>query len=150
MDHVAILRKANISKGDNLLKDILEGKKTIESRWYVNRISPWDKIKRGDTVFLKESGSPVTAKADVAKVLQIENLNNRTTKEIIKKYGKGISPYTSFEQWSSWISKQTKKRYCILIFLRAVEKVAPFNINKTGCGVSSAWLAVGSINKVRI
>lgn len=150
MDHVAILRKANISKGDNLLKDILKGTKTIESRWYVNRISPWDKIKKGDTVFFKESGSPVTAKANVTKVLQIINLNDHTIKEIIKNYGKAISPNTSSKQWSSWVTKQTKKRYCILIFLKDVEKVVPFNIDKTGYGISSAWLAVGSIDKIRI
>ena len=56
MDHVAILRKAKVSRGDNLLQDILDGTKTIESRWYVNKISPWDKIKSGDTVYLKEFG----------------------------------------------------------------------------------------------
>ncbi|MHA1852052.1 MAG: hypothetical protein ACTSUF_00920 [Candidatus Heimdallarchaeaceae archaeon] len=150
MDHIAILRKANISKGDNLLGDILEGTKTIESRWYVNRISPWDKIKRNDTVYFKESGCPVTVKACVAKVIQIDNLNESIIKELIKNYGKKISPGTTSEQWSSWATKQTKKRYCILIFLRGVKKVTPFNIDKTGYGISSAWLAVGSIDKVRV
>jgi ASC-1-like (ASCH) protein len=150
VDHVAILRKASISKEDNLLRDILKGTKTIESRWYVNRVSPWDKIKRNDTVYFKESGSPITAKANVAKVIQIDNLNDSTIRDIIKNYGKEISPGTTSEQWLSWAKKQIKKRYCILIFIKDVKRVTPFNIDKTGYGISSAWLAVGSIDKVRV
>ncbi len=150
MDHIAILRKAKISKGDNLLKDILDGAKTIESRWYVNKVSPWDRIQKGDTVYFKESGGPITAKAKAAKVLQFDNLNNQIIKEIIKSYGNAISPNTSCEQWDSWITKQIKKIYCILVFLNEVEKVSPFNIDKTGYGISSAWLAVGDIEKVRV
>lgn len=150
MDHIAILRKAKISKGDNLLKDILDGAKTIESRWYVNKVSPWGKIFKGDTVYFKESGGLVTARAKVAKVLQFDNLTSRIIKEIIESYGNAISPNTSREQWDSWITKLTKKRYCILVFLNEVEKVSPFNIDKTGYGISSAWLAVGNIEKVRV
>ena len=150
MDHIAILRKARISKGDNLLKDILEGKKTIESRWYVNKISPWDNIHKDDAVYFKESGNPVTARAKVAKVLQFEKLNTDTIKSILENYGSAISPNTSPEQWFSWAADQTKKRFCILVFLKDIEKVHPFNIDKTGYGNSSAWLAVGSIDKVRI
>lgn len=150
MDHVAILRKANISKGDNLLRDILDGKKTVESRWYVNKISPWDKIKKDDIVYFKESGSPVTAKAKVKKVLQFDKLDTNLIKEIIEDYGHEISPSTTKEQWLSWAKKQTKKRYCILVFLSDVEKIEPFNIDKTGFGISSAWLAVESIDKLRV
>ena len=150
MDHVAILRKANISKGDNLLRDILDGRKTIESRWYVNRISPWDKIKRDDVVYFKESGSPVIAKAKVKKVLQFDRLDTSLIKEIVKDYGHEISPSTSKEQWSSWAKKQIKKNYCILVFLSDVEKIEPFNIDKTGFGISSAWLTVESIKKLKL
>ena len=95
MDHVAILRKANIKKGDNLLLDILNGEKTIESRWYVNRISPWNRIKKGNTVYFKESGSPVRAKARVLKVIQYNNLNLKKIKEIINKFGRQIAPHTN-------------------------------------------------------
>lgn len=149
MDHVAILRKANISKGDNLLKDILEGTKTIESRWYVNKISPWNQIAEDDMVFFKESGCAVTAKAKVAKIIQIDKLDSQITQDIINKYGNRISPNTTLEEWSAWGEKHTDKRYCILVFLTEVEKVTPFNINKSGYGISSAWLAVDDIDKVK-
>jgi ASC-1-like (ASCH) protein len=74
MDHVAILKKSSVSKGDDLLGDIISGAKTIESRWYVNRIAPWDRIEKGDTVYFKESGFRVTARAKVSRIIQYENL----------------------------------------------------------------------------
>ncbi len=150
MDHLAILRKAKLKKGDNLLKDILLGTKTIESRWYVNKIAPWDKIKIGDTVYFKESGSPVVAKALVSNVLQYSNLTLDLIATIITKYGKYISPKISLPEFLSWGEKQTLKKYCILVFLEKVEEIPPFNIDKTGFGISSAWLVVPDISKIKI
>ena len=70
MDHVAILNKKMAS-----VADILSGTKTIESRWYKNKINPWNNIKIGDKVFFKQTGDDVTVVATVAKVIQIDNLN---------------------------------------------------------------------------
>ncbi len=150
MDHVAILRKANISKGDNLLQDILDGTKTIESRWYVHKISPWNKIRDGETIYFKESGCPVTATAIVAKVLQFDSLNTSKIKEIVKQYGKAIAPNVTPEAWNLWAEKQESKKYCILVFLKNVKRVPSFNIDKTGYGISSAWLVVKDINQIKV
>ena len=149
MDHIAILRKSNIKKGDDLLGDILDGTKTIESRWYINRIAPWNKIKSGESVYFKESGQPITAKAKVSKVLQFENLNNESMKEIIDKYGNKIAPNTSKETFYEWITTHENKRYCILVFLSDVEKITPFNINKSGFGNSCAWMVLEDIEGIR-
>lgn len=65
MDHVVILRKK-----EKILRKILEGKKTIETRWYMTKRAPRDRINTGDTVYLKESGEAICAKAKVTKVLQ--------------------------------------------------------------------------------
>lgn len=64
-------------------------------------------------------------------------------------YGKQIDPDTAKEGFLSWAKNLGKKRYVILVFLENVEKIKPFNINKTGYGVSCAWLVVGDIKKVR-
>ena len=141
VDHVAIMRK----KG-NLLDMIISGKKTIESRWYINKIAPWNKIKAGDTIYFKESSEDVTARAAVTKVLQLE-LTPQIAKNIIKKYGNLIDPGTSKEDFIKW-GKEKKKRYCILMFLSNVKKIKPFSIDKTGYGISSAWMCVGDINSV--
>jgi hypothetical protein len=150
MDHVAILRRAIISKGDNLLGDILAGTKTIESRWYVNKVSPWDRIKTGDFVYFKESGCPITAVAKVAKVLQYENLDRHVISKIIKTYGKQIAPNTLEDEFLAWGETANKKRYCILVFLTEIKKIEPFEVDKKGYGISSAWLCVGDIGKVRL
>lgn len=150
MDHIAILAKAKVKKGDNLLADILSGAKTIESRWYVNKVAPWGKIDVGDRVYFKESGGLVSAVAGVSKVLQFENLNDAVVLEILKKFGNSIAPNTSKAELLDWAKTQKNKRYCILIFLKNVQKVKPFEINKEGFGCSCAWLVVGDIGRVRL
>ena len=149
MDHVAILRRSQLKKDDNLLKQILSGNKTIESRWYVNRVSPWNKIKKGETVYFKESGHPVIAKAQARGVLQFENLNNALANKIIKKYGKKIAPDLSDREFVKWWFQHNNKRYCILIFLQNPQLISPFNIDKTGFGAPSAWLVTDNINKIK-
>lgn len=148
-EHIAILRKSNIKKGDDLLGDILSGNKTIESRWYVNKIAPWDRIKKGETVYFKESGCPVTAKAKVKNVIQYGNLSKNIVTEIITKYGKQIAPSTSKKDFIVWAEKKKNKRYCILVFLKNVEMIEPFEIDKTGYGISSAWLITENVNRLR-
>lgn len=149
MDHVAILRKSNFKKDDDILGDILSGRKTIESRWYVNKIAPWDKIFAGDTVYFKESGCPITVKAYVSKVLQYDNLNEAKALEIITEYGKQIAPNLPEEGFFLWAQSHSEKNYCILIFLEDVQKIRPFNIDKTGFGSACAWLVVGNIEKLQ-
>lgn len=150
MDHVAILRKARVKNGDNLLGDIIDGKKTIESRWYVNKIAPWNNVTHNDTIYFKESGCPVSAKARVTKVIQYENLTKRDFHAIIRTYGNDIAPNTSIKNWKRWIKTQARKRYCILVFLDSVEELTPFNINKSGYGISSAWLVTNGINQLKV
>ena len=43
-----------------------------------------------------------------------------------------------------------KKRYCILVFLKDVEKITPFEIDKTGYGNACAWISVEDIDTLRV
>jgi hypothetical protein len=43
-----------------------------------------------------------------------------------------------------------KKNYCILIFLKEVKSISPFDINKAGFGNASAWLCVEDIENIKI
>ena len=65
MEHLAILDQKR-----KLLGKIISGEKTIESRWYKAKVTPWDRIKAGETVYFKESGEPVRVKATVSEALQ--------------------------------------------------------------------------------
>ncbi len=138
MDHLAIL-----SKSRKLLDKILSGEKTIESRWYATKRAPWNKIKKAETIYLKNSGEPVTAKATVSEVMQFE-LDKEKVKDILEKHGKEIcitDIQTSYE-------KNKDKRYCILISLKDAQKIEPFSIDKTGFGLMSAWITVDDIKEI--
>jgi ASC-1-like (ASCH) protein len=143
MDHVAIL-----SKKGNWLKKILAGEKTIESRWYVNRVAPWNRIKVGDTVYFKEAGEFISAKSRVLRVIQYKDLDKNMVKTIVGEYGKRISPGTKPKEFIEWIFERGNKRYCILIFIGDIKQIEPFEIDKTGYGSAAAWLCVGNITKL--
>lgn len=142
MDHVAIMRREW-----KLLSKILSGQKTIESRWYKARKSPWDRIKAGETVYFKDSGSPVTVKARVFKVLQFEGLIPPTVGKLIDQYGGAIG--IDLGDRDNFKKSLADKKYCLLIFLNHVESLAPFEIDKKGYGLQSAWLMTESIERLK-
>jgi len=144
MRHVAIMKKEW-----GLIEKILSGEKTIESRWLKNRSAPWNRVKPGDTIYFKNSGQSVTAKAQVARVQQYENYTDKELQKIINKYsGQGniyfYSPAKDIYQWA-----RTKK-YCVLIWLSRARPVKPFKINKKGFGSAAAWLSVSDINSIKL
>ena len=55
---------------------ILDGSKTIESRFTKVRCAPFRKVHAGDTVYMKESGGLVKGMFTVAKVETFENLTH--------------------------------------------------------------------------
>ncbi len=137
MDHLAILSKGK------LLAKILSGEKTIESRWYRSRKAPYMGIAEGDSVYFKESGSPVTARAKVSKVLFFRDLDDNKIKGILHDYGRRICVPMSFA------SGLSGKKFCTLVFLGDVEAVGPFNIDKAGYGLMAAWITVDDISSIR-
>lgn len=143
MDHVAIMKKSL-----KLIPKILNGEKTIESRWSVHKIAPWNRVSRGDVVYFKNCSMPVTAKALVAKVLQYEALGSVKVNEIVEKYG-GVGKICLTDP-KTLQDFARNKRYCVLIFLKDPATLKPFNINKSGFGNACAWLCVDNIRRVKI
>lgn len=143
MDHIAIMKKSW-----GLIPKILDGRKKIESRWGKNKCTPWGHVKRGDTVYFKNAGEPVTVSVRVRGVKQFENLTPEKVRGILEKYGgdDGIS-VINLEQTIEWARN---KRYCTLIFLENPQPIAPFNINKKGFGAGAAWITLGNISKIKI
>ena len=143
-DHIAIMRS-----DWNLIPKILAGEKKIESRWYKAKTAPWNNIAQGDTVYFKDAGKPVTAKAEVEKVLQFENYSDTTLREIINQYGGigGINFVSNPKEVFLWAQE---RKYCILMFLKNPQRVEPFQIDKNGYGNACAWMCVGDVEKVRI
>ena len=140
MDHIAIM-----STKHDLIGAILSSKKTIESRWYKTKRAPWDKVKKEEWVYFKESGGLVIARAQVEKVLQFDYLTIAKAHQIIEQYGKEILIQDSeVEQWAAG------KKYCILIFLKNPETLLPFSIVKTGFGNAAAWLVMDDIRTRKV
>lgn len=138
---------AIMKKSWGLTEKILTGEKNIESRWYQTKHIPWDKIKALDEVYFKNSGEPVTIKANVEKVLQFSNLTSAKVKEILEQYGKddGIEK----EKIQDFFEIFKDKKYCILIFLKNPEKIKPFEINKKGFGAMAAWITVDALAQIQ-
>lgn len=111
MEHVAIMKKSW-----GLTGKILSGEKKIESRWYSVKYSPWDKIKKGEIVYFKDSGEPVKLKAEVSSVIQFSDLSSQKVKEILDKYGNddGLKK-EKIPEFFEWFKN---KKYCMLYFLK--------------------------------
>lgn len=131
MNHIAIMNSRIAS-----IDDILSGKKTIESRWSKHKSVPWGKVHPEDIVYFKETGKEVVAKAEVEKVVGIENLDIKSVAWIAHNY-------QLKEEWGK------NKKYCTLIFLRNPQKVKPFKINKSGFGTPVAWICIEEIDKIK-
>ena len=142
MEHLAIMKKSW-----GLTKKILSGQKKIESRWYKAKVAPWNKIKVGETVYFKDSGEPVSVKANVKKVLQFSSLTPGKVAELLEIYGTddGIEK----ESIPKFYDRFKDKSYCLLVFLENPEKIEPFEIDKKGFGMMSAWICLENINQIR-
>lgn len=139
MDHLAILKKDL-----HLLPKIIEGEKTIESRWYKAKKTPFNRIKEGDIVYFKESGDLVKAKVSVQKVIQYDDLTETKIFDLLQKYEKELSIIAD-----EYINNVKDKKYGVLIFLDKVEQIKPFQIDKTGYGNQASWITVKDIQNIK-
>ena len=142
MEHLAIMKKSW-----GLTNKILSGEKKIESRWYKSKYPPYNKIKEDEFIYFKDSGELVLIRAEVDKVLQFSDLTPGKVKQILEDYGKddGITKNKIAEFYKLF----KNKKYCILIFLKNPQKIIPFEIDKKGFGMMSAWICVDDINILR-
>ncbi len=143
MNHVAIMRKQW-----ELLERILEGRKTVESRWMIPRRAPWSSVRKGDAIYFKNSGESVTARARVGKVLRFSDLTPRKVLAILHKYG--AADGISAGETPAYFARFKNKKYCVLIFLRDVRRTRPFMIDKTGFGAMAAWISVPGIRNIKV
>ena len=108
---------------DPFLTFMLEGKKTIESRFSINRIAPYHKITKGDVILIKESGGPIVG---VCKVQErwYYNLDPKSWTEI-RKYEDALC----ITDPSFWKRKK-KAAYGTLIKVHHIAQISPMEIEK--------------------
>lgn len=126
MQHIAILRQPFFDM-------VLNGIKTIESRWSMHKVAPYNKVSVGDEILLKQTGKEVTAKAIVKDVKYYE-LTPKLVEQIRIKYGKQIGT-DYFEDWKSTL----QKKYCSLIWLDKVTKINPQKVPRSN---GAGWIVI--------
>ncbi|HSQ97883.1 MAG TPA: ASCH domain-containing protein [Rickettsiales bacterium] len=98
---------------------ILEGKKTIESRFSKFKIAPYNKVKVGDKVIMKESGGFVLGEFTVEEVRYYDEMNiNKNTTEEVKSFSKEICSDVDLNFWQS----KCQAKYVSLIKISNVIK----------------------------
>jgi ASC-1-like (ASCH) protein len=141
--HIAIMKKSW-----HLTEKILSKEKKIESRWYQNKVKPWNALHVGEEIYFKNTGEPVTLKATVVKVLQFENLTAQKVKDLLLQYGKEDGLGETWQDYKPYYERFKNKNYCILVFLKNSQKITdPFEIDKTGFGAMAAWITTKDIQK---
>ncbi len=142
MDHVAYMNRSW-----KLIDAIIEGKKTIETRWYKNRTIPWGRIHQGDEIYFKESGGLVRAQAKIARVEYYAQLNADSALNLFDEKWKNIAVT---EDIARIVREKAKNAtYAIFIYLEDAREIEPFDIDKNGFGAQSAWLVCNSIADIK-
>lgn len=110
---------------DPYLTYMLEGKKTIESRFSKNKIAPYNQITKDDIVIVKKSSGNVEGYFTIKEVLFFD-LNVVSIDEIKLRYNKQLCVDEKF-----WINKKNSN-YATLIIIDNLVELKPFHINKKG------------------
>jgi ASC-1-like (ASCH) protein len=98
------------------IENILNGKKTIESRFSMNNTLPYGSVSKGDEVLLKKSGGDILGRVIADNVLFYQNFGTKGLVEFRKMYSEDLCVDEKF-----WEDK-SKARYVSLIFLKEPQR----------------------------
>jgi predicted transcriptional regulator len=142
MDHIAIMKIEW-----KLIPKIIDGTKTVESRWYKSKVTPWNRIQEGNVLYFKDSGGSVSTRATVTKVDQYEIKDNLEAVKVMNRYAlEDLGAKVLSDQIKNYISN---KKYAVFIHFDKVKKIAPFEISKKGFGMQCAWITIPSVDNVK-
>jgi ASC-1-like (ASCH) protein len=141
--HLAIMKKSW-----GLLPKIIDGSKTIESRWSIHKPPFWDKVRVGDIVYFKNSGEPVTVRTVCSDVKKIHPLTGEdSVKSVLEEFA--IQDGIGVEEMLKYQVLFAHKQYCMLIYIKDPTEIEPFNINKKGFALQAAWLTAQSVEEFK-
>lgn len=117
--HLAIF-----SSRDSIEK-ILKGEKSVEVRFALEKIVPYQKIQKGDLILLKLSGGKIYGEAIVDNVLFYEDLTPEMVGKLRKEYYEEAGMEDEFWQRSG------SKRFVSVVFLTKPKRfLAPLQYKK--------------------
>lgn len=107
------------------LDNILNGSKTIESRFSKIKKIPFNSVHKNDIILFKGVSSKIIAVSLVKRVESFSNLNPQKIDKIITKYNKGLTTQENF------IKSKLKSKYGTIIFITKTERlVKPIKLIK--------------------
>lgn len=119
------------------LEYLLSGKKTIESRFSIHRIAPFEEVLQDDIVLLKRSGGPVVGLALVGQT-EFFHLAPSTWAQV-KSYSREICADVEF-----WRSRRDK-RYATLLHIADIIPLEPFQVEKAD---RRAWVVLDHLRSL--
>jgi ASC-1-like (ASCH) protein len=104
-----------------VIKKIISGQKTVESRFSKSKIAPFGQVEVGDMVYMKASGKDVQGQFVVKKVISIEGMDQDDWNELKKQYGD-----------ETWLPEKDGVKYGTLIFIGRVDQLitSPVTLQK--------------------
>jgi hypothetical protein len=109
--------------GEPFLQFLLDGKKTIESRFSINKCAPFNKVAKGDLLLIKKSGGPIVAICTV-KERWYYKLNKHSWDEI-RQYQDALCANDP----SFWEERQDAS-FATLIMIGNMKKINPIEFEK--------------------
>lgn len=116
--HVAVMREPYLGL-------VLDGRKTIESRFSINRICPFDAVEPGDVLALKAKSGPVVGLAAVEHAAFYE-LDADTWQALRRDFAAPLCAADD-EFWD----QRARARYASLLRVCAPVRITPVAIDKT-------------------
>ena len=115
------------------LRYILEGKKTVESRFSGRRIAPYGNVQCDDVILLKRSGGPIMGLCQVSNRWYYE-LDTQSWNEIRTEFSKMLCAQDP-EFWK----QRESAEFATLMSLTNVMKIPPIKLSKTD---RRAWVVM--------
>ena len=114
---------------------LVDGRKTVESRFSINRCPPYQSVESGDLVLVKQSGGPIVAVAEVSDVWFYE-LDPEARDFIRSRF----STQLCIEGPEFW-ERKAASCYATLMKFSRVESVEPIPCSKRD---RRGWVVLGS------
>lgn len=115
--HLAIFREPYLGY-------ILEGKKTVESRFSSNRCAPYKKVQRGDIILLKQTSGPIVAACKVDYVWNYQ-IDESSMANIRSEFTQMLCA-----QDPSFWEVRRHARFATLMLVNNVVSIDPIECNK--------------------
>lgn len=127
------------------LEKLFAGEKTMIIRGATGRKLPHGRVHPGDRLFFIQNKGDglVRASAEVSAVFHSEKLTEEESVACVETNQKKLN--LSPEQVKRWAGK----RYLVLIEVKDVQPLEPFEIDRSGYGNMDDWLPVEMIDRVK-